>query len=166
MTYALIQNNQVVTYPYSIYTFRLANPNISLPADPTEAQLNEQGIYVVYPSNQPTYDPIYENCNEGTPEFNGSQWVQVWVVTPANPSEIEFREAQAKQANKTYGTQLLQETDWAAIASIADPLESNPYLANRSQFLEYRNQVRNIVLNPPVQTPVWPIVPNENWQAS
>lgn len=166
MTFALIKNNQVVSYPYSLTTFRATNPDVSLPESPTEAQLNEQGIYTVYPTQQPPYNPIVQNCTEVTPTKHGdNKWYQTWSVTAATPQEIAYREAQARQTNKDYGVQLLQATDWTAIASIADPAESNPYLANRQEFLAYRNQVRIIVLNPPVATPEWPTIPAEDWQS-
>lgn len=163
MSYALIQNEQVAVYPYSLTTFRADNPDVSLPQDPTESQLNEQGIYTVYPTPMPTYNAILQNCNEATPVLQNGVWVQVWAVTPATPEEITQREASSRAENAAYGTQLLQATDWTAIASIADPLECNPYLANRQEFLAYRNQVRLIVLNPPVETPNWPVLPAEEW---
>lgn len=166
MTYALIQDGQVAAYPYSLTTFRAANPDVSLPIDPTEAQLNEQGIYTVYQTPQPYCNPIIQNETEGTPENTGGKWYQTWVVTEATQQEIAYRQANAKAENAAYGTQLLTNTDWTAIVSIADPLECNPYLANRQEFLAYRNQVRNIVLNPPVETPVWPTPPVEDWQSA
>lgn len=166
MTYALIKNGQVAAYPYSLTTFRATNPDVSLPQDPTEAQLNEQGIYTVYPTPQPAYNPITQNCNEITPTLQANKWVQTWAVTQATPQEIEYRTANAKAENANYGKQLLADTDWTAPTSIADPLESNPYLANRQEFLAYRSAVRAIVLNPPVQPPVWPTLPSEVWQAS
>lgn len=166
MSYALIQNGKVVAYPYSLTTFRATNPNISLPQNPTEAQLNAQGIYTVYPTNPPSYNPITQNLNEVTPTLQAGKWTQTWAVTPATPQEIADRQAAARQENAAYGSQLLQNTDWTAIASIADPLECNPYLANRQAFLQYRNQVRQIVLNPPVATPVWPTPPSEDWQSA
>jgi hypothetical protein len=164
MTFALIKNGQVAAYPYSLSTFRATNPDVSLPQDPTEAQLNEQGVYTVYPTNPPSYNPIYENLNEVSPTLQNGVWTQTWAVTPATPEEVAYREANARSENAAYGTALLQATDWTAIASIADPLECDPYLANRQEFLAYRNQVRIIVLNPPVEPPNWPVVPNEDWQ--
>ena len=164
MTFAYIQDEQVVAYPYSLTTFRADNPSISLPLDPTEAQLNEQGIYTVYPTNPPVYDPLVQNLSEVTPTLQNGVWTQTWAVTPATPEEVAQREAAAKQENASYGKQLLLDTDWTAPSSIADPLESNPYLANRQEFLAYRGAVRAIVLDPPVETPVWPTLPTENWQ--
>lgn len=166
MALALIKNGQVAVYPYSMSEFRATHPKVSLPENPTEAQLNEQGMYTVYATPQPSYNPILQNCVEGTPENTGGKWYQTWVVSAATPAEIASRQAAARAANAAYGTELLQATDWTAIASIADPLECNPYLANRQAFLTYRNQVRQIVLNPPVETPVWPAIPAEDWQSA
>lgn len=66
--------------------------------------------------------------------------------------------------NKEKATQLLQETDWTAPESIANPGESNPYLTNRNDFLEYRSAVRQIAVNPPSTIVTnWPVKPSEVW---
>jgi len=70
-----------------------------------------------------------------------------------------------KNQNKQQATQLLTNTDWTAIPSVADPQQSNPYLVNQPAFLAYRSQVREIAVNPP-STPVtnWPTPPVEVWE--
>lgn len=163
MNLVLIKNGQVDIYPYSLTTFRATHTDVSLPEDPTEAQLNEQDIYTVYLENPPLYNHITQNCAEGIPKLQNGKWTQTWLVTAASQQEVEYREDQIRYNNKAYGTKLLQDTDWAAIPSIADPLESNPYLENRQQFIEYRNQVRSIVLNPPAEVVTFPDKPNEQW---
>lgn len=165
MSLALIKNGQISVYPYSMSEFRAANPNVSLPENPTEAQLNEQGMYTVYPTPQPKYNPILQNETEGAPENTDNKWYQTWVITEATQQEIEYRSANAKTANANYGKQLLLDTDWAAPSSIADPAESNPHLVNRQEFLAYRSAVRAIVLNPSVEAPNWPAKPNEVWSS-
>jgi len=45
--YALIKNGAVDKYPYSVFEFRQDNRTVSLPADPTPAQLEEVGLYEV-----------------------------------------------------------------------------------------------------------------------
>ena len=60
--------------------------------------------------------------------------------------------------------QILSDTDWTAIASVADPAESNPYLTNRQEFLVYRSAVRAIVLNPAFDS-VFPEEPIEVWSS-
>lgn len=161
--YALIKNNAVVTYPYSIAQFAAANPDVSLPLTPTEAQLNEQGIYTVYPTPQPSYNWITQGVRELTPVKSNGIWQQVWEVYSLTPAEVSVNEATARQQNKDRATQLLQSTDWTATVDINNPQYSNPYLGNQDAFLAYRSDVRQIAVNPPVVVSSWPVMPSELW---
>lgn len=58
----------------------------------------------------------------------------------------------------------LNSTDWASIADIADPTKNNPYLTNQADFIAYRNEVRQLALNPVVD-PVYPTPPTEQWSS-
>jgi hypothetical protein len=57
----------------------------------------------------------------------------------------------------------LQVTDWTQIPSVSDPALSNPYLANKLDFDQYRNEVRQYAVYPIEGNIVWPIVPTEIW---
>jgi len=92
-----------------------------------------------------------------------THWVYTVIVEPLTPEEIAQREEAAKQANKAQASSLLSATDWTAIASVADPAESNPYLTNRQDFLTYRSALRQIAVNPPVMVTEWPVKPDEVW---
>lgn len=72
---------------------------------------------------------------------------------------------QIKVDNKNRAAQLLTATDWTAIASVGDPLLSNPYLVNQAEFLSYRSAVRAIAVNPPQTYAVFPDVPTEQWSS-
>lgn len=161
--YALIKNNAVSVYPYTIAQFAAANPDVSLPMTPTEAQLNEQGIYTVYPTPAPSYDWITQGIRELTPEKTAGQWFQVWEVYSLTPSEVAANQGIARQQNKDQATQLLQATDWTATVDINNPQYSNPYLGNQPEFLSYRSQVRQIAVNPPITVTSWPSKPSELW---
>ena len=65
--------------------------------------------------------------------------------------------------NKNMAVGLLAETDWTALPDIADPLKSNPYLANTNEFNAYRNAVRKIAINPIAGDIDWPQPPQEVW---
>lgn len=163
MLYALIKNNSVSVYPYSISEFRKDNPNVSLPETPTEQQLNEVDIYIVQPTQKPQYNTITQNCTESTPENIDGVWTQSWTVFDASQYEIEQRQAAAKEANKQEASQKLTATDWTTIPDVSDPTKSNPYLSNVNEFITYRNDVRAIALNPPVTVNAWPVLPQEVW---
>ena len=97
------------------------------------------------------------------PEEVGIGWSYVngQFVAPVIPTPIP-EEIQAQ--NKAQATSLLSATDWTAIASVADPSLSNPYLTNQAEFLAYRSAVRAIGVNPPTTAPVFPKVPTATWQ--
>lgn len=64
-------------------------------------------------------------------------------------------------ACKSYASQLLYATDWTTIPDVANPA-NNPYLMNQADFVTYRNQVRQLAVNP-VVNPVFPTKPTEQW---
>jgi hypothetical protein len=74
-----------------------------------------------------------------------------------------WEEQQIQNKNSAQAQSLLSATDWTAIASVADPLVSNPYLTNQAEFLSYRSAVRNIGVNPPTTPATFPPVPEQQW---
>jgi len=64
---------------------------------------------------------------------------------------------------KQQASALLYATDWTTIPDVADPA-NNPYLTNQAEFLTYRQQLRQLAVNP-VADPVWPTVPTAQWSA-
>ena len=65
--------------------------------------------------------------------------------------------------NKNTAVSLLQTTDWTQIPSVSDPSLSNPYLANKLAFDQYRNDVRQYAVYPVEGNIDWPTAPTENW---
>ena len=68
---------------------------------------------------------------------------------------------QPLQACKDTASGLLFNTDWTSISDVANPI-NNPYLLNQAEFIAYRNQLRQLAVNPVVD-PVFPIVPSAQW---
>lgn len=95
MSYALITDDAVTTYPYTYAMFRAANPDVSFPAEVTDERLAEFGIYAVAPTAKPAHDAITENVVEATPTLVNGTWTQVWSVVPASAGEIAARQAKA-----------------------------------------------------------------------
>lgn len=111
----------------------------------------------------------------GIPEGSDIDQIVYWDTQALGPqpTQQQLDEAypiwegqQIAAQNKATATQLLQATDWTAPTSIADPVESQPYLANRAAFLNYRSQVRAIAVNPPTTPAVFPELPQEQWATS
>ena len=82
-----------------------------------------------------------------------------WTVanTPQPPTPPTVEE------NKATASQKLYDTDWTTIPDVSDSTKSNPYLTNVSEFLTYRNAVRQYAINPISGNIDWPAVPNAIW---
>jgi hypothetical protein len=76
-----------------------------------------------------------------------------------------WEEQQIQNGNSAQAQSLLSATDWTAIASVADPALSNPYLTNQAAFLSYRSEVRNIGVNPPTVPATFPTQPIATWSS-
>lgn len=70
------------------------------------------------------------------------------------------------EENKQIASGLLYETDWATIPDVADSTKSDPYLINQTDFLAYRNEVRQYAINPVAGTINWPAKPVAQWSQS
>lgn len=94
--YALIENNVVVEYPASVNGWRRNNPNVSLPAEPTDAQLEEVGLFVVHDPGRPAHDPWTQSVDAMPPAYveANSRWELGYAVRAATPEEITQREQQ------------------------------------------------------------------------
>lgn len=161
MLIAKVQEQTVV----EIADYMAMFPNTSFPANgPTDEWMVENSCMFV--NAFLPYDQNTEKLVSVAPYIQADDvihWVYTVAVEPLTPEEIAQREEAAKQANKAQASSLLSATDWTAIASVADPAESNPYLTNRQDFLTYRSALRQIAVNPPVTVAEWPIKPDEVW---
>ena len=105
MSYALINNGAVQTYPYSYAAFRAANPDTSFPREVTDEWLTAYDIYKVSTVARPA-NTLTTNFVEGTPVLVGDVWTQVWNEVPASAGEVATRQQAenddaAKSAIKT-----------------------------------------------------------------
>lgn len=113
---------------------------------------------------------IVENISTASIEFGMSQG---WIICPDNV-EINWQYINNQfiapipfdysNNNKLQSELLLKNTDWTATIDVSDPQYSNPYLANQTEFLQYRSEVRKIAINPPSEEAIFPQIPTEVWQ--
>ena len=85
--------------------------------------------------------------------------MSAWTVanTPVPPT------SPTAEQNKTTASGLLSVTDWTTIPDVSDPAKSNPYLTNVSDFISYRNTVRQYAVYPVAGNIIWPGVPVAQW---
>jgi hypothetical protein len=108
--------------------------------------------------------------------YVGSQWTLngnsydglTWFSDTPKPTQTELDalwqptlDAQAKNNCKQKASELLYATDWTTIPDVADST-NNPYLINQAEFISWRNQIRELAVNPVVD-PVFPAQPTPVW---
>ena len=135
-------------------------PNTSFPSSgPTPEWMVENSC--MYVNTYLPYDPTTQYLGSVAPYILDAEVYTVEVQDMTPEQLAQYRENLAQQI-AAQGKTILSNTDWTAIASVADPAESNPYLMNRPDFLTYRSAVRAIVLNPSYDS-VYPEAPTEQW---
>ena len=94
------------------------------------------------------------------PNFTGHAWIllEYYSPVPITPPPTSASE------NQAIADQILSATDWTSIPSVGDPLQSNPYLVNQEEWINYRSNVRNISVNPVEGNLDWTL-PQEIWSS-
>ena len=166
MLIAKIENGAVV----DVADYQSMFPNTSFPpSGPSDEWMVENScmyvnVFLPYDQNTEKLVAVAPYIQVDDPE-HPLQWVYTVQVEPLTPEEIAQREEAKRQANKAQAESLLQATDWTATVDINNPQFSDPYLANQSDFLAYRSDVRKIAVNPPITVDVWPTKPDEVWES-
>ena len=127
----------------------IVNTDTNLVINVVEYETEETGV-------PPGFEPPLLCVPSDTGEIGGTYLDG--VIT--NPIPILVITA---EMNKSYASNLLQQTDWTTIPDVADPSKSNPYLGNVNEFLVYRNKIRAIAINPVPGMLVWDPVPAPVW---
>jgi len=153
--HVLVSNGNVENYPYTIGNLRRDNPNTSFPKKPSDALLEDFGMFRVTPVTRPAYDHT-KNIAEGTPVLTGGVWTQVWNVTDASAEEIAERVANEAVSVRAERDQLLANTDWTVLQD--SPLTD----AQTADWVIYRQALRDITAHanfPFLQDSDWPTKP-------
>lgn len=111
----------------------------------------------IWPTDFPLfYGTCADNIDINTPGI-------VKVLTQEQYENARVAEFDARIANvKNKASAILTQTDWTTIPDVANPEKSNPYLTNQNEFVEFRNIIRNIAINPTLDA-VFPAMPTEQW---
>lgn len=68
------------------------------------------------------------------------------------------------EENKATAVDKLSATDWTQTSDVSNPT-NNPYLMNVAQFSAYRDQVRQVAVNPVSGFIDWPTEPSAQWSS-
>ena len=96
--YALVKDGAIVQWPYTLTDYKRANPQVSLPSQPTDATYTSLGLVRVNETPPPIYDEATQTVEQGQPEFTKyGQWEQTWTVRQLTADELAERNTQAAQ---------------------------------------------------------------------
>lgn len=94
MSYALIRNGAVVTYPYTFAMLRADNPQVSYSADTSPAKLAEYGVVEIAETPRPP-STTTQDFVEATPTLVSGVWTQRWVAQAVPAEEATRRQQEA-----------------------------------------------------------------------
>jgi hypothetical protein len=77
--YLKLKNKIIEKYPYSVYDLKADNPNTSFPLEMPNERLLEWDMHPVL-STEPPIISEGQELVEGTPTFNGVNWIQTWEI--------------------------------------------------------------------------------------
>ena len=136
--HALISNNTVKQYPYTIGNLRRDNPNTSFPKRPSDELLSDWGLQRVAKIDRPNVNHT-KNVNEGTPVLSGDVWTQVWVVSDATADEVAERTKEKSASIRTKRDGLLAETDWMALSDVTMSAEMTTHRQALRDITDHEN---------------------------
>ena len=87
--YAKIENDVVITYPYSFTALREDNPNVSFPRNMSEEQYAEWGVLPVSVEETPTVDSRLQKVIAAEPVLVDGAWTQGWTITDLDAEDAE-----------------------------------------------------------------------------
>ena len=94
--YALITNQQVEKFPYSIGELRKDNPQVSFPAKPSKKLLESYGVFAVKNGVKPDYNELTQRLSVWKPMLNSSgEWVAGYEVIDLPVDEAKANQVRA-----------------------------------------------------------------------
>ena len=91
--YALVKNNKLIKYPYSLGEFSQENPQVSLPEVISDALMSELGFVSVEQTEPPAHDPDTQYLTEGNPKKDlAGKWNKTWTINNYSDTELAQRQ--------------------------------------------------------------------------
>lgn len=118
--YAKINGTKIEQYPYTLNDLRREHPNVSFPAEITDAMKEKYGIADVNENAKPSFDPLTENIAEA-PMTIVDGVVQINYIKKAfSEEEQAFNVRSQRNSN-------LRGSDWMALNDVTMPEKWKTY---------------------------------------
>lgn len=149
--FALVENGEIVKFPYTMDDLRSEYPNTSFPRKLSDELLESLGMVRVYEQDIPDYNPDTHTVvlNE-TPFQEDGVWKRGYQVIPLSAESLAAKEQEKLEFIRTERNRRLQDTDWMALTdNTLSP-----------EWAEYRQALRDITDQPGFPDDVeWPTPP-------
>jgi hypothetical protein len=142
--------NETIEYPYTLLQLRRDENTVSFPQTITNDILEVFGVYVVMQTPKP--NDYTKTITEGTPNLVDGVYYQNWVMEDSTESEIQSKIEYKWDEIRNLRTELLKECDWRV-------LPDSPVGDSLNNWIQYRQELRNITSQENPFNIVWPIEP-------
>jgi hypothetical protein len=153
--FALIKDDQVARYPYSVTDLKRDNPQVSFPQNMADESLLDFDVYRVYFSSQPDFDASTQRLQEIAPTYNGDagRWEQVWQVVDKTVEDLSSETSAKAEEVRSERNRLLSESDWTQVLDAP---------VDQQAWLTYRHALREVPQQSGFPWEVeWPTLPDE-----
>lgn len=133
MTYAKIENNQVIKYPVHQGDICLEFPNVSFPIP-----FSPPDGYVLVINTPPPSVEWYQFLEEDTPILVDGVWIQQWIVKERSDSEKETINYMKENEIRGRRNMLLMECDWTQLSN--SPADSEVWEIYRQELRDITTQ--------------------------
>lgn len=145
--------NNNITYPYSVQQLKLENKNISFPQNITDVILENWGVYKVEQKLSGFEDDYTKDVLEVEPTLSGSVYVQTYEVTDADEFTVNKRKEVKWNEIRDTRNNLLKESDWTQF--VDSPISGSKL----TEWQTYRQSLRDITNQENPFEITWPELP-------
>lgn len=154
MQYALIENNAVAAYPYSVQQLRADHPNTSFPDSLNPDVLTEFGVFPVYETQPEAHDQNTQKPIELAPALVDGIWQRQWEIVDLTPEEIAQTMHQAWSKVREGRNKKLTDCDWTQLPD--SPLSAE----SKTEWAAYRQALRDVTDQADPFNIEWPVPPS------
>ena len=151
MVYVKTNNEQIITFPYTIGQFRKDNSDISFPKQIPDSTLAEYGVFNVIVAEIPAHNEATQNISQDQqPVLVNGQWQIGYSVSEKTEGELQAQLDSVATVVRAKRDSLLAETDWSALVdtTLSDEMRA------------YRQALRDITIQAGFPENVeWPVKP-------
>jgi len=115
-----VLNGEIEKFPYTHEDLQRDNPHTSFPKTIGDELLASYSVYQVRSTEEPSYDPLVQVLERGTPVYNSDRWEVSYTAT-------NKEQAEAETTVREHRNTLLTETDWMGLSDITMSSDMTAY---------------------------------------